>query len=81
MKLIKALKLLLAQNLFLRKIYNIRGHFFKLFNSYSQHQEDIIIDKLLKNKKKGFMLILEQITLLVSITQKDFMIKVGTESI
>ena len=54
MKVKKKLKLLLTQNLILRKIYNLKYHILHFFGSHSQHREDIIVDKLTGNKKTGF---------------------------
>ncbi len=48
------LSLLIAQNAFLRKLYNTKYSFLTIFGSYSQHREDMLIDSLLKNKKNGF---------------------------
>jgi FkbM family methyltransferase len=54
MQIKKFLNLIIAQNEFLRKTYNLKYSILHFLNSYSQHREDIIIDKLLGNKKKGF---------------------------
>lgn len=55
MNLRNLLIILIAKNRFLRKIYESKYFFLNnFFNSYSQHREDIIIDKLLKTKKNGF---------------------------
>ncbi|MDD3083400.1 MAG: FkbM family methyltransferase [Candidatus ainarchaeum sp.] len=54
MKIKKKMTLLIAQNLTLRKIYNLKYSCLHFFGSHSQHREDIVIDKLLGNKKNGF---------------------------
>jgi len=54
MEIIKNLKLILAQNSILRKIYNIKYSILHFFGSYSQHREDIKVDNFLRNKNTGF---------------------------